>query len=208
MDNKTEFNWTEKNIEDLIWNAYGHPDVRFQMEQFKEEKLKEHKVEEKRTQVIEGRYDYKSYMDGYQMGYKDGKKYGNINNEPLSDSIPTLERQEKYGGDNKGFHAGDAVTFNGVAWDTDKLGTKAIKIEGKIHSCYNFKSTARVQYFSPDDGQLTYKELPFSEIEKQESKQDSKPRQMWNKHTGIHDENECCKHLGCEYYNPINITHE
>ena len=35
-----------------------------------------------------------------------------------------------------------------------------------------------------------------------------KPRQMWNKHTGIHDENECCKHLGCEYYNPINITHE
>ena len=52
MDNKTEFNWTEKNIEDLIWNAYGHSDVRFQMEQFKKDKLKEHKVEEKRIEVI------------------------------------------------------------------------------------------------------------------------------------------------------------
>ena len=34
-----------------------------------------------------------------------------------------------------------------------------------------------------------------------------KPRQMWNKHTGIHDESVLCTGMKCQEYNPLNKEH-
>ena len=71
------------------------------------------------------------------------------NNEPLSDSIPTLERQ----------------------------------------------------YHKPFDARETYKHTDTPP-------QESKPKQMWNKHTGVHDESVLCTGMKCQEYNPINIEHK
>lgn len=35
-----------------------------------------------------------------------------------------------------------------------------------------------------------------------------KPRQMWNKHTGIHDESVLCTGMKCQEYNPLNKEHK
>jgi len=34
------------------------------------------------------------------------------------------------------------------------------------------------------------------------------PKQMWDKYTGIHDENHDCKGFGCQEYNPLNPEHK
>jgi len=40
------------------------------------------------------------------------------------------------------------------------------------------------------------------------TKEQASPKQMWNKHSGIHDENDVCRGFGCEEYNPLDKNHQ
>lgn len=55
------------------------------------------------------------------------------------------------------------------------------------------------------DGYCDFSDLIKLPLTKEE---EPKPvRQMWNRHSGIHDENYVCAHLGCEEYNPLDGRH-
>ena len=88
-------------------------------------------------------YDYPTIQD-----YISSSKQPN--NEPLSDSIPTLEE--------------------------------------RFSKLYDTRETYK------------HTDIPLTE--------QPKPRQMWNKHTGVHDESVLCTGMKCQEYNPLNKEHK
>lgn len=285
MDNKQEFKWTDtlkvECLDYLMQQFISKEWAGFSSEVEEFKKSKEHKVEEKRIEVIHFSYGTSNLVETefahhfitskeIPLSKKDAiiKAIEQVlNNEPLSDSIPTLERQEgkcdcKVGEpynslccpvhgnlppftpkttpqeskqDSKGWEIQCIVLDSKNYWiqkdglyKSDLFGSHLhsswlLSNGGIIHSVKRLSDGEVFSVGLNNNGKIIEKffegwngmEIHYTDgsasLLLEETKlpltEQPKPRQMWNKHTGIHDESVLCTGMKCQEYNPLNIEH-
>lgn len=130
--------------------------------------------------------------------------------QPVPENKPQESKQ-----DSKGYEIVEHgyIQSNGFAPDKQYISKVCRLSDGEVFSVgLNNNGKIIEKFFEGWNGMEIHYTDGSASLLLEETKlpltEQPKPRQMWNKHTGIHDESVLCTGMKCQEYNPLNKEHK